>query len=219
MYLFPNRDVPRHGGSRSADPLGSAIWRAGDGGPGATYPMPRNMEAPMPSPPTNTLRVLVFGLAGYEHAVDASQVQRLVRPGPLGRVPEAPDFVEGVLRYRGRLVPVVDLRTRFDLPAAERTPDTCVVLVRVEGRTVGFRVDRAIQLLDLPVHAIETPPEVVGGVRSRYMQGIAYVDHRLLILLNLEEVLSLEERSALDALPEEVETAASKEISHVGVSA
>ncbi|MMZ67282.1 Chemotaxis protein CheW [compost metagenome] len=102
---------------------------------------------------------------------------------------------------RGVVIPVIDLRGRFGLPEAEYTDQTRIVIVAVNEMQVGFIVDSANDVIDLNTDSIETPPEVVGGVKARYLRGVAKIsEERLLIMLNLAEVLNKSEIVQLESI-------------------
>jgi len=154
-------------------------------------------------------KVLVFQLAGQEHGVEVSQVREILAAPQITEVLEAPDFVEGVINLRGRIVPVVDLRKRLNLPAAAKTFETCIIVVTFASRMVGFEVDSASELLAFPLERMEAPTEMVAGINTRFLEGVVYCDDRLLVILNLREILSLPEREQLEQ--EQFELAAARQ--------
>ena len=120
-------------------------------------------------------------------------------------IPHAPESVVGVINLRGRVIPVIDLRKRFGLPDAVRTKDTRIVVVHLEGNLIGVIVDAVSQVLRIPADIVEPPSPVLAGVDSRYLRGIAKLDDRLVILLDLDFVLSRREQEAIsEVLAEEV---------------
>lgn len=149
----------------------------------------------------NDLRqFVVFKLGDEEYGVDILQVKTIERIMNITRVPKAPKFVEGVINLRGEVVPVIDLRKRFDLPAKERTDSTRIIIVNVDSITVGMIVDSASEVIHLSKEQIEAAPAIVGGIDSDYISGVGKIDERLLILLNLNKVLKSEELIQLENL-------------------
>ncbi len=144
-----------------------------------------------------------FVVAGEEFGVNILTVQEIIRPVDITRVPHAPDFVEGVINLRGRILPVIDLRTRFGFPAQERTGDMRIVVVEIGGRTVGFMADAVQEVLRVDVSSIESAPELAMGIDADYLRGVAKLDERLLILLDLERLLSADEEEALQGLDDD----------------
>jgi purine-binding chemotaxis protein CheW len=145
------------------------------------------------------LQLVSFVVAGEEFGVDILKVQEIIRPVAITRVPHAPAFVVGVINLRGRIIPVIDLRTRFGLPPRERDKDTRIIVVELSDAVVGFMVDAVHEVLRVPRETIEPPPELAVGIDAHYLTGVAKLEDRLLILLDLEEVLTTGERSLLEA--------------------
>jgi purine-binding chemotaxis protein CheW len=145
------------------------------------------------------VKVIVFRLKDEEYGVEVQQVKSIEKLEHITRVPRTPKFVKGVINLRGVVTPIIDLRKRFDLEESEHTESTRTIIVAVGDLEVGLIVDAANDVIDIPVDAIEPPPEVVGGVEAAYLRGVAKLDRRLLILLNLDKVLSTEEINQLDA--------------------
>lgn len=145
-------------------------------------------------------KVIVFRLKDEEYGVEVHQVKSIEKLEHITRVPRTPEFVKGVINLRGVVTPIIDLRKRFDLEESEYTESTRIIIVAVGELEVGLIVDAANDVIDIPVDAVEPPPEVVGGVEAAYLRGVAKLDKRLLILLNLDKVLSTEEIKQLDTL-------------------
>lgn len=136
-------------------------------------------------------KVIVFTLANEEYGIEVDKVKTIERMAPITRVPKTPPFVKGVMNLRGVVVPVIDLRGRFGLPETEPTDNSRIIIVAASDLEVGFIVDSANDVLDVMSDEIENPPEVVGGVKAKYLRGVAKIgEGRLLILLHLAEVLN-----------------------------
>ncbi|MDO7905811.1 chemotaxis protein CheW [Paenibacillus sp. JX-17] len=149
------------------------------------------------------IKVIVFKLGNEEYGVEVDKVQSIERMVPITRVPKTYSFIKGVFNMRGIVIPVIDLRGRFGLPEAEYTDQTRIIIVAVHDMQVGFIVDAANDVIDLNSSSIDTPPEVVGGVRAKYLRGVAKIsDDRLLIMLNLSEVLNKSEVVQLESVEE-----------------
>lgn len=143
------------------------------------------------------IKAVIFQLKDEEYGVDVQQVQSIERMLHITRVPKMPDFVKGVINLRGIVTPIIDLKERFSIETTEYTNSTRVIIVQVEDKEVGLIVDSANDVIDIPTEKIEQPPEVVGRIESDYIRGVAKLDDRLLILLNLNKVLNAEELTAL----------------------
>jgi purine-binding chemotaxis protein CheW len=147
---------------------------------------------------TEKLKVVVFRLADHEHAVDVRQVREILINTPVSHVLEAPDFVEGVIKLRGRIVPVIDLRKRLRLPAIRKSRESCIIVVRFNQKTAGFLVDSASEILNIPSDKIEAPTEMVGGIHTDFIRGLVYLDTRFLVILDLDRVLTASEQELID---------------------
>lgn len=139
------------------------------------------------------LKVIVFQIKDEEYTVPVELVGSIERMMPITRVPGTKTYVKGVLNLRGVVTPVIDLRERFGIDESETTDQTRIITVTINEMNVGLIVDAANDVLDLNEDSIEPPPEVVGTVEAEYIQGVAKLEQRLFILLNLEKVLSKED--------------------------
>ncbi|NLW60510.1 MAG: chemotaxis protein CheW [Firmicutes bacterium] len=145
-----------------------------------------------------TTQIIVFKLGEEEFGVDILQVREIEKLDQgITRVPKAPPFVEGVINLRGEIIPIVDLRVRFGLTVPELGLDSRVIIVEVGEALVGMLVDAVVEVLRIPVSAIEPPPPITKGVDSYYLAGVAKLEDRLIVLLNLERTLSPEEEKEL----------------------
>lgn len=135
-------------------------------------------------------KVIVFQLGEEEYAIPVKQVGLIERLVNITRVPQTESFIKGVINLRGAVTPVIDLRTRFGMEEQPHTDSTRIIIVYINDIEVGLIVDFANDVLDIPLHKIEPPPEVVGSVDVSYIEGVAKTEERLLILLDLEKVLS-----------------------------
>jgi purine-binding chemotaxis protein CheW len=145
-------------------------------------------------------QLVVFKLAGESYGVEISRVQEIDRMQTITVVPQTTAFVEGVINLRGRITPVVDLRTRFGLPKAEATPLTRIVVVKTGEEWVGLVVDAVSEVLRIQMDAIEPPSPMVTATEATYLRGIAKLSERLIILLDLDRVLDREFSIAAPAL-------------------
>jgi purine-binding chemotaxis protein CheW len=133
-----------------------------------------------------------FFLAREEYGVDVRQVQEIRRVAEITSVPRAPEFVRGVINLRGRILPVLDLRRRLGLGEVEVGRASRIVVVRLKERLLGLLVDGASQVLKVPLSRIEAAPEEVVQKGGDYIRGVAKLDDRLIILVDLERLLASE---------------------------
>lgn len=135
-------------------------------------------------------QLVVFELNNEVYGVDIAKVQEIIRMQNITQVPRAPQFVEGVINLRGRVIPVVDLRKRFGFATTEHSKQSRIVVVEIEGQTIGMIVDGVSEVLRVPTASIEPPSPVVTTLDSDYLRGIAKLEDSLIILLQLDKILS-----------------------------
>ncbi|ANX12306.1 chemotaxis protein CheW [Fictibacillus halophilus] len=148
----------------------------------------------------NEQKVIIFQLKDEEYAVPVQEVKSIERMQHITRIPRTVPFVKGVINLRGVVTPIIDLRSRFDIEETDYTDSTRIIIVSVGTIEAGLIVDSANDVIDLEADSIEPPPEVVGGVDAEYIQGVAKIEKRLLILLNLTKVLNPEKLAVLQPL-------------------
>ena len=145
-----------------------------------------------------TTQIIIFKLGEEEFGVNILQVREIEKLDQgITRVPKAPHFVEGIINLRGEIIPIVDLRRRFGLSLPEVGLNSRVIIVEVGEAQVGMLVDAVVEVLRVPVSAIESAPTITKGVDSYFLAGVVNINERLIVLLNLERTLSPEEEKEL----------------------
>lgn len=140
-------------------------------------------------------KVIVFQLQDEEYAVPVDQVGSIERLQSITRVPQTVNYIKGIINLRGVVIPVIDLRTRFGMEEIAHTDETRIIIVHLEDFEVGLIVDLANDVIDLPADMIESAPEVVGTVNIDYISGVAKIGKRLLVILDLDKVLTMTEHA------------------------
>ena len=148
-------------------------------------------------------QLVVFELAKEHYGMNIAAVESIIKMQAITVVPHAPAFIEGITNLRGKVLPVLDLRKRFGLDQQAADKDSRIVVVGIGGTEVGMVVDGVSEVLTVADEDIEPPPPMVTTVDSAFITGIAKLGGRLVILLDLGQVLSLEEKSNLSILPPE----------------
>ena len=143
------------------------------------------------------LQLVSFTIGSEEFGVDILEVQEINRMVDITKVPQARDFVEGVINLRGHVIPIIDLRKRLQLEVRKYDRNTRIVVVDVNGNTMGMIVDSVSEVLRLPADTIEPPPEIAAGVNSECIKGVAKLEDRLLILLDLSKVIDISEMAGV----------------------
>jgi purine-binding chemotaxis protein CheW len=146
------------------------------------------------------LQVASFRLGMDLYAVDIMRIKEIIRPQKLSGLPKAPDFIDGVISLRGMVIPVVDMRKRFDLPDRAVTSLTRLLIVKVVGQLVGLVVDDVTEVVTVPVKDIKPPPHLTSGPDSACLIGVCLVKDEMVLLLNLDKILSTNEADALGSI-------------------
>ena len=143
------------------------------------------------------IQVACFRLGGDVYAADIMRIKEIIRLQKLTSLPKSPPFVEGVLNLRGSVIPVIDLRKRFDLPAADYGKDTRLLIVSVGRQGLGLVVDEVTEVITVPVKDIKPSPMVTSGSCAEYLVGVCLFRESLIMLLNLDKILSVRESDEL----------------------
>ena len=146
------------------------------------------------------LQLVTFSIGEEEFGVNILKVQEIIRTMEITKVPRAPDFVEGVINLRGKVIPIIDLRRRFGLAPRGHDKNTRIIVIEINNIIVGFVVDAVSEVLRIPASTVEPPPPVVAGVESDYVSGVGKLQDRLLIMLDLDRLRSSEDMEALSCL-------------------
>jgi len=138
------------------------------------------------------LQLVSFTVGKELFAVDILRVQEINRMLELTKVPQSPESIEGVINLRGRIIPVLDLRVQFGLESSSLDEQTRIVVVEVQGDTIGFIVDSVHEVLRIDKSIIEPTPQMNTSIDESYVAGVAKLEEDLLILLDLDYLLSPE---------------------------
>jgi purine-binding chemotaxis protein CheW len=145
-------------------------------------------------------QLVVFNLGSEVYAVDIGMVREIIQLQPVTRVPGTSDSVEGVINLRGTVIPVVDLRKRFQLPKVEKTKDTRIVVLSCREMEVGVIVDSVAEVLRIPVDAIEPASSLFTNGNLEHLLGIVKLTGKLIIMLNMEKILSTQDIATVNAI-------------------
>lgn len=153
-------------------------------------------------------QLISFMVGDEEYGIEILRVKEIIRSSEITPLPRSPSFVKGIINLRGDVIPIIDLRDKFGLDGSERTAATRVIVVDVDGRLVGMVVDSASQVVRIASDQIAPPPPIIGGISTEYLKGVAKLNDRLVILLNIDKILSSDERIDLDKITGNVRAAA-----------
>ncbi len=148
------------------------------------------------------LQLVTFTLGEEEYAVDILKVQEINRMKEITKVPNAPYYVEGVINLRGKVIPVVSLRKFFGLPEEEDRTKQKIMIMDIQGTTIGLIVDTVSEVLRISSDIVEPPPSMTYSVNSEFIWGIAKLEDRLIILLDMDRLISKEESQSMLGITE-----------------
>ncbi|MDJ0722807.1 MAG: chemotaxis protein CheW [Desulfobacterales bacterium] len=147
-------------------------------------------------------KYLTFKLADEDHGISLLKVREIIGMMPITSVPRTPDFVKGVINLRGKVIPVTDLRLRFDMPEIDYTDRTCIIVVEVESQDItiqmGIVVDAVTEVLPVKAEEFEAAPEFGTKVDTQYILGMANMDGSVKILLDIDRVMTAKEIAELE---------------------
>lgn len=147
-------------------------------------------------------KYLSFTLATEEYGIGILKIKEIIGMMPITSVPQMPEYIKGVVNLRGKVIPVIDLRTRFSMETAEYTERTCIIVVEIEGKVstvlVGIVVDSVSEVLNIRAENIEEPPSFGASIDTGYILGMAKMDGGVKILLDIDRVLAAEEIARIE---------------------
>jgi purine-binding chemotaxis protein CheW len=139
-------------------------------------------------------KYLTFALGREEYGLAILKVREIIGFMEITAVPQTPSYVKGVINLRGQVIAVVDLRTKFNMPAVEKTEETCIIVVEIQHngtkRSAGIVVDRVSEVLNIPGESIEGPPSFGASADADFIQGMGKIGKSVKILLDIDRVLN-----------------------------
>ena len=142
-------------------------------------------------------QIVAMRLSDEDYGIPILQIQEILRLTEVTHIPNMPDFIEGVLNLRGKIIPVLDLRKRFHLKITENTDKTRIVIVEAENQTMGLVVDSVSEVINLKREQLDSVPHSITSIETEYLMGVAKIDNRLVVLLDLGKLLNSIEKIAL----------------------
>jgi len=142
------------------------------------------------------IQLVGFRLDNEDYAIAITKIQEIILIKPITRIPQVPDFIEGLINLRGSVIPIVNLRKRFGLLPRELDDETRIIVVNVHDKTVGCVVDAVTQVMRINRDQIQPPPLGILAVNHQYLAGLAKLDDRLMIILDIEKLFEAEELAA-----------------------
>jgi purine-binding chemotaxis protein CheW len=149
------------------------------------------------------VQLACFKVGAELYALDIMRIKEIIRPQKLTPIPKAPSFIEGVINLRGSVIPVADMRKRFDQPINAENRKNRIVICSLAGRVIGLLVDEVTEVKRFSRKEIAPSPQFIHGAQADYFLGVARRDDDLIMLIDLEKVLSTEEKIELQTLRHE----------------
>lgn len=143
---------------------------------------------------------VIFKLNHEEYAIDIMNVKEISEYIEPTKVPNSPDFVEGIISYRGHVVPVINLHEKFNLPSSSITANTRIIIFALNNKQIGLLVDDASQVLTIDDHHIEPAPSIIMSLDTDFIGGIGKVNDRMIIIIDIENLLNEEDEKSLQAI-------------------
>ncbi len=135
-------------------------------------------------------KFLTFVLGNEEYGIEILKVREIIGIMEITPVPQTPDYVKGVINLRGKVIPVIDQRIKFSMPEVQQTQETCVIVVEVKESLIGILVDSVSEVIDIGSEEIEASPQFGGDIDTQFILGLGKTKGKLIILLDIERVLS-----------------------------
>ena len=143
-----------------------------------------------------TVQIISFKVGDEEYGLEILKVKEVIKVTEITKLPKAPSFVKGVVNLRGDVIPIIDLREKFGLEKAEESDANRVIVVEIEGKSVGMAVDSVSHVIRINESQIDNPP-LVGGMTGDYIRGVVKLGDRLIVLINVDKILTSEEKIEL----------------------
>jgi len=136
------------------------------------------------------LQLVTFSLENEIYAVDILNVQEINRITGITKVPNAPSYVEGVINLRGKVIPVINLRKKFGLYTKDADESSRIIIMDIQGVTYGLMVDSVSEVLRIPSDIVEPPPPMASSMSGMFIRGIAKLENKLIILINIDRLMA-----------------------------
>jgi purine-binding chemotaxis protein CheW len=142
-------------------------------------------------------KVVIFKIEGEEFATGINQVERILEFEKITKMPDSPEYLMGVINYQGRIIPVIDLRKRFNLSKTDIVSETKIIIAKQDQGDIGLIVDAVSEVVDIREDYMSPPPEIISGIVGKYIKGIIKMEGRIIIYLNLGKILNFHELETL----------------------
>jgi len=143
------------------------------------------------------IKVLVFSINGEYYATNIVEVERILDYEISTKIPDSPQFVEGVMNYEDKILPIISLSKRFNLPSAEVQADAKIIVAKQDNSKIGIIVDFVSEVKDVRIEKIEKSPDIITGISKRYIKGLIKIEGKIIIYLNISAILTDDEKNQI----------------------
>ncbi|WIV10506.1 chemotaxis protein CheW [Proteiniborus sp. MB09-C3] len=143
---------------------------------------------------------VVFNLGKEEYGIDIMNVTEIVQCQDSVKVPNSPKFIEGITNYRGKVIPIICLKKKFGMEDSTRDANTRIIVINLNDKQIGFLVDEASQTVRLDDSNIDPTPDIIAGIERKYITGVGKLENRLIILIDLEKVLTDDDKEKINMI-------------------
>lgn len=147
----------------------------------------------------DSTNLVTFRLGSGEYAIDIMQAKEIIKMEKITLIPNAPDFVEGVINLRGNIIPIIDLKKRFNLEEIEGDKNTGIIIVKIEDVDMGIIIDSISKVVSISNSDIQPPPPMLSGIGQKYIKGVGKLEDKLLVVLDLEKLFTTDEEEETDS--------------------
>jgi purine-binding chemotaxis protein CheW len=147
---------------------------------------------------SSSVQLVSFRVGNEQYGIHIRQVQEIIRMPEITQLPQTDDFIKGIINLRGNIIPIIDMRTRFNMEENEYSELTRVIVLSLDEKFIGIVVDSVSKVLELPDGAIEDAPDIINGLSKEYIEGVGKIDENMIIILKAEKVLTADEIKKLE---------------------
>jgi purine-binding chemotaxis protein CheW len=145
-------------------------------------------------------QLIIFSVGNEEYGLNVLRVQEIIRHVAPTKIPHVPDFVEGVINFRGDVIPTICLRKRFGLPARPDNEFSVIIVIEMNGKIIGLTVDQVSDILNIPGDRIQVTPELSARPETQYLKAMGKLGDRLIMILDLDKIMSISSQEQLEQI-------------------
>ncbi|KGM97020.1 chemotaxis protein CheW [Clostridium novyi A str. 4552] len=143
------------------------------------------------------IKILIVNINNQYYATDIKEVERILGYEVPTNLPDSPEFIEGVINYEGNILPIISIAKKFNIPESDNKKNAKIVVIKEPQNKIGVIVDVVLEVRNICLNDIEEPPEIISQVSKRYIEGLIKLDDKIIIFLNLGNILTDEEKEAI----------------------